>query len=64
MDTLVAHYSRPAFEKEGYSQQEQHELSQITPPLSLRFALPPIANVRLLFYRPYLENRLARLKTY
>lgn len=45
MDALVAQYSRPAFENEGYSQEEQHELSQATPPLSLKFALPPIARV-------------------
>ena len=45
MDTLVAQYSRPAFYNEGYSQYEQQELTQATPPLSLRFALPPIANV-------------------
>ena len=45
MDTLVAQYSRPAFETEGYSRDEQQELSQVTPPLSLNFALPPIANV-------------------
>lgn len=45
MDTLVEQYSRPAFENEGYSQQEQYELSQTLPPLSLNFAMPPIANV-------------------
>lgn len=45
MDTLVARYSRPAFEAEGYSQYEQRELSKITPSLSLNFALPPLANV-------------------
>ena len=45
MDTLVAQYSRPAFHNEGYSQYEQQKLTQATPPLSLRFALPPIANV-------------------
>ncbi len=45
MDTLVARYSRPAFEDEGYSQSEQQELCQITPSLSLNFALPPLANV-------------------
>lgn len=48
MDTLVAQYSRPAFENEGYSQQEQYELSQTLPPLSLNFAMPPIPNVGLL----------------
>lgn len=45
MDALVAHYSRPAFEDEGYSVSEQEELSQPTPSLSLNFALPPLANV-------------------
>jgi len=46
MDTLVAQYSRPMFENEGYSQDEQQELSQAIPPLSLKFALPPVAQVR------------------
>ncbi|KAL9014383.1 MAG: hypothetical protein Q9173_000960 [Seirophora scorigena] len=44
MNSLVAQYSRPAFRNEGYSEQEQDELSQTTPPLSLRFAMPPLAN--------------------
>ncbi|KAH0538312.1 hypothetical protein FGG08_005086 [Glutinoglossum americanum] len=43
MDTLVAQYSRPLFENEGSSQEEQLELIQTLPPLSLKFALPPIA---------------------
>ena len=56
MDTLVARYSRPAFEDEGYSSSEQHELSQPTPSLSLNFALPPLANVSnlSLFLRSFL----------
>lgn len=45
MDTLVAQYSRPAFEEEGYSHADQHQLSQVTPSLSLNFTLPPLANV-------------------
>lgn len=45
MDLLVAQYSRPAFQDEGYSSQEQQELSETVPPLSLRFAMPPIAKV-------------------
>lgn len=45
MDLLVAQHSRPAFEDEGYSEQDQRDLSQITPSLSLKFAMPPIANV-------------------
>jgi len=45
MDTLVAQYSRPSGQQEDYSQDEQQELLQLTPPLSLKFALPPIAQV-------------------
>jgi len=47
MDALVAQYSRPAFEDEGYSSEDQQELTKVTPPLSLKFALPPIAQVCL-----------------
>lgn len=47
MDLLVAQYSRPAFQEEGYSSQEQQELSETVPPLSLRFAMPPVAKVNL-----------------
>ncbi|KAI9658874.1 MAG: Proteasome subunit beta type-5 [Trizodia sp. TS-e1964] len=43
MDTLVAQYSRPMFENEGYSQEEYLELTESTPPLSLKFAMPPIS---------------------
>ncbi|KAK2806754.1 Proteasome subunit beta type-5 [Emmonsiellopsis sp. PD_5] len=42
MDTLVAQYSRPLFQNEGYSQSEDQELTESLPPLSLRFALPPV----------------------
>lgn len=45
MDSLVASYSRPAFEDEGYSSEEHQELIQSKPPLSLNFALPPMRNV-------------------
>jgi 20S proteasome subunit beta 5 len=45
MDALVAQYSRQPWENEGYSRYEQQELTQITPPLSLRFALPQLPNV-------------------
>lgn len=44
----MAQYSRPAFAEEGQSQQEQQELCQPTPELSLKFALPPVAQVRLI----------------
>lgn len=50
MDTLVAHYSRPAFHQEGYSWEEQQELSEATPPLSLKFALPSMPDVGFLHY--------------
>ena len=46
MDALVATYSRPAFEDEGYSLDEHQELTQAKPSLSLNFALPPMENVR------------------
>jgi hypothetical protein len=44
MDTLVARYSQPLFEQE-YSQDDQMELYQPTPSLSLKFAMPPVAQV-------------------
>jgi 20S proteasome subunit beta 5 len=53
MDALVSQYSRPAFEDEGYSQNEQQQLSEVTPSLSLKFALPPIAQVQLFIVFPY-----------
>ena len=45
MDTLVAQYSGSRFEDEGYSSDEQLELYQPTPSLSLKFAIPPLSNV-------------------
>jgi 20S proteasome subunit beta 5 len=45
MDTLVAQYSKPMFEKENYSQDDQMELYQPAPSLSLKFAMPPVAQV-------------------
>jgi len=45
MDTLVTQYSQPMFEKEQYSQDDQMDLYQAAPSLSLRFAMPPIAQV-------------------
>lgn len=48
MDTLVARYSRPAYEQnELLSEQEQQELVDGTPALSLKFAMPPVAHVSL-----------------
>ena len=46
MDTLIAQYSRPAFEDEGYSSDDQQALTA-TPSPCLKFALPPLPNVCL-----------------
>lgn len=43
----MAQYSRSAFQDEGYSAQDQQELSETVPPLSLRFTMPPVAKVKL-----------------
>jgi len=45
MDSLVAQYTRPAHADEGQSHEEQLELIHPTPELSLKFALPPVAQV-------------------
>ena len=48
MDTLVARYSRPAYhDNEVFSEQEQQDLSDSVPSLSLKFAMPPVAHVRI-----------------
>ncbi|PPJ59432.1 hypothetical protein CBER1_02414 [Cercospora berteroae] len=45
MDALVAQYSRPAHQNEGYSEEDQQQLAlDLQPQLSLNFALPPVAN--------------------
>lgn len=44
MDKIVAQYSRPSHQN-VYSEQEQQDLAESLPPLSLKFALPPVANV-------------------
>ena len=63
MDALVATYSRPAFEDEGYSSDEHQELIQAKPSLSLNFALPPLRNVScpraLLYSVPLLKMTLS-----
>lgn len=41
----MAQYSRPVDADEGPSQEEQLELYSGTPELSLKFALPPVAQV-------------------
>jgi len=46
MDTLVAKHSRPDFEQDVYEEYDQaQDLSFGTPGLSLKFAMPPIADV-------------------
>jgi len=50
MDTLVARYSRPAYQdNEVFSEQDQQDLDDAVPSLSLKFAMPPVAHVRLCF---------------
>lgn len=45
MDKLVAQYTRPQHQNDFYSEAEQQELTEGMPPLSLKFALPPLDNV-------------------
>lgn len=45
MDSLVSQYSTPAYEQEA-PQEDQMELYQPAPGLSLKFAMPPVAHVR------------------
>lgn len=54
MDSLVAQYSRPADADEGPSQEEQLELYSGAPELSLKFALPPVAQVHSYYIARYL----------
>lgn len=42
MDTLVAQYAQPQFAHEGYNYDEQQEYESSLPPLSLKFAMPPV----------------------
>lgn len=55
MDSLVSQYSRPAYTEEGPSEEEQLQLYSGTPELSLKFALPPVAQVRSSFTTTYEE---------
>jgi hypothetical protein len=61
MDTLVARYSRSPFENEGFSSDDQHDYTDTLPPLSLRFALPPVARVSHLLPPPVLGKAGATL---
>ena len=62
MDTLVARYSRPTFQQnESFADDDPEELMGPTPPLSLKFAMPPVAQVHITPYRPVLPARRAGL---
>lgn len=45
MDALVAQYSRPAVEETDPFEAEAMELMNPTDHLSMKFAMPPVANV-------------------
>ena len=48
MDALVARYSRPAFNRTPYFDEEDEDYCNPSmPSLSLKFALPPVANVSI-----------------
>lgn len=47
MDKLVAQYTQPAHQNEFQSEPEQQDFASGLPPLSLKFALPPVDNVSL-----------------
>jgi 20S proteasome subunit beta 5 len=55
MDSLVSQYSRPAYTEEGPSEEEQLQLYSGAPELSLKFAIPPVAQVRSSFTVMYRE---------
>lgn len=47
----MAQYSRPAYQQqEQFTEDNELELSESVPGLSLKFAMPPVAHVRFLFY--------------
>lgn len=47
MDTLVAKYSRPAYaQNEGFTEQDEMDFADGVPGPSLKFAMPPVAQVR------------------
>ena len=50
MDSLVAQYSRPSHaEQASADQQEDLDFTQEMPALSLKFAVPPVAQVYFTF---------------
>jgi 20S proteasome subunit beta 5 len=42
MDTLVAQYTQFPFAHEAFTSDEQNDYCETVPPLSLKFALPPV----------------------
>ena len=46
MDSIVAQYSRPMYEDEGYDSEEQLEITRATPSISLKFSMPSVSQVR------------------
>jgi hypothetical protein len=48
MDALVSRLEPSQFDRELYVDGEQSAQEELLPPLSLRFSLPPIAQVQLL----------------
>lgn len=52
MDSLVARYSRPAFEQHEALQEDMEDLTNPVPSISLKFAMPPIAQVRCCSHLP------------
>lgn len=58
MDTLVARYSRPTYQQnEVFSEQDQQDFTDVVPPLSLKFAMPPVAHVSLTSTESPRDNR-------
>lgn len=55
MDTLVARYSRPAYaQNEGLTEQDELDFGDGVPGPSLKFAMPPVAQVSFPTRRPSL----------
>lgn len=64
MDTLVAQYSRPAYQQKNiFSEDEQQDLVDGVPGapnLSLKFAMPPVAHVSQLSSLSLMHNLQGR----
>ncbi|KZZ90705.1 proteasome component PRE2 [Ascosphaera apis ARSEF 7405] len=42
MDSVVAQYTRPAVPHDLFNEEQEEEITSLSPPLSLKFAMPPI----------------------